>query len=404
MKAPLLILLLAPALGCTPANPSLDPTPFIGTWRYARNEEAICKVGGGFNVNFGGKAIIIRPSADGGLELEASCHCLLKLRVEAGYRAVATGSQRCEQLQESEPAVAQIESLSIALQGTSSGTESATIAIGGVFDVQNRGIMFHCETRAPVSFTLNRTTPTAACGPEDTAVGVPATDSDNGLTDCPTEAGRDGVALFLDNEDTPAPGVCSNETANWREGAWVAPAAVKLPHPPCPADSIPDSFIPLCRVDGRLFRAMTADAARTENNYAVLKLGTSCPHGSIEMTKTISTESSATDKTFMRGHVGDGNRINTDPPHTVTLAFCYFTVAAAPEQPMTEFPDLGFPYAVFHDFDGPQPSWVLSKMWHQSDDEDTDNHDRTEPPANNGFDAIVDNVNNDTCLDLARVR
>jgi hypothetical protein len=35
---------------------------------------------------------------------------------------------------------------------------------------------------------------------------------------------------------------------------------------------------------------------------------------------------------------------------------------------MQEFPDLGFPYAVFHDFDSPAPGWVISKRWLRTDD------------------------------------
>ena len=81
---------------------------------------------------------------------------------------------------------------------------------------------------------------------------------------------------------------------------------------------------------------------------------------------------------------------------------------------MTSFPDLGMNYAVFHDFDGDQPSWVLLKKWIHSDDEDSEAHypDYYFPvsaPELPDFKRIVEmpiGVGNapDTTFDLAQVR
>jgi hypothetical protein len=54
--------------------------------------------------------------------------------------------------------------------------------------------------------------------------------------------------------------------------------------------------------------------------------------------------------------------------YVTTLHFCFFRAASTKAETMSTFPDLGFTYAVFHDFDGAQPGWVLEKRWQYSDD------------------------------------
>ncbi|MEA2698662.1 MAG: hypothetical protein QOI66_2933 [Myxococcales bacterium] len=386
--------------GCS--NQKLDPTPFIGTWRYAGTASAKCTLGS-IPVPLAGRAITIKAGTDSDLELEASCYCRLKLQVVAGFQAVSSGSQYCEQVLDGEQATSTITRFSISLARGPNGADVGKLEIGGKFNLPVLGTHVDCQDLETSALTLTRSQPSLDCGPDDTAVGVLPYSATDGTTDCPTEAGRDGVTIILDNEDDVTHPFCSHDTAQWGQGPWVLPASIKNTNT-CNYDSR-DTVLHLCRVDGRAFKAMTTDLKRTENAYALLKLGKQCPNGSVEMTKTIDTED-ATDNSINRwaGRLGDSNRIGTGRASTATLAFCYFTSADDPNQAMTEFPALGFPYAVFHDFDGPQPPWVISKMWHYSDDEDTSNKNKYDPEPTNGFDSIIENANNDTCFDIAHVR
>ena len=64
------------------------------------------------------------------------------------------------------------------------------------------------------------------------------------------------------------------------------------------------------------------------------------------------------------------NRVGTIKGDTFTvLLFCFFRWAESAADTMAGFPDLGFPYAVFHDFDGPQPTWVNLKRYMYSHNE-----------------------------------
>ncbi|HET6284562.1 MAG TPA: hypothetical protein VFH73_26635 [Polyangia bacterium] len=400
MKAGTFVCWAVTVLGCT--NQKLDPTPFLGTWRYAGTASAKCTIGT-IPVPLAGRALTIRPGTDSDLELEASCYCRIKLQVQAGYQAVGSGSQYCEQVLGGEFATSTITRFSISLARSADGADVANIEVAGRFNFPVLGTHVDCQGLDTSQLTLTRSQPSLDCGPDDTAVGVLPYSATDGTTDCPTEAGRDGATIILDNEDELAHPFCSHDTAQWGQGPWVLPASIKNTNI-CNEKSR-DTVLHLCRVDGRAFKAMTHDPKRTENAYAVLKLGKQCPNGSVAMTKTIDTEDH-TDNNINRwtGRLGDSNRIGTGQATTVTLAFCYFTSADLPDLAMTEFPDLGFPYAVFHDFDGPQPPWVISKMWHYGDDEDASNKNKYDPDPSNGFDTIIENSNNDTCLDIAHVR
>ena len=76
---------------------------------------------------------------------------------------------------------------------------------------------------------------------------------------------------------------------------------------------------------------------------------------------------------------------------------------------MTNFRDLGFPYAVFHDFDGPQPAWVTLKRWVYSSDELDTNRNSVSSPTGDDvavsqFQAAVETPNHATTFDIAWVR
>jgi hypothetical protein len=69
---------------------------------------------------------------------------------------------------------------------------------------------------------------------------------------------------------------------------------------------------------------------------------------------------------------------------------------------MGSFPNLGGAYGVFHDFEGFQPSWVISKRWAYSDDEDSANNNSSSPSSAD-FSRII-HVGSNTRFDIARVR
>jgi len=214
---------------------------------------------------------------------------------------------------------------------------------------------------------------------------------------------------------------CSNSTGSLGEGSWVAPAASKPPPqvPPCAASTW--STLHTCRVEVEPddFKPLTSDPEDAANFYAVLMFGDRCPEGSTEVSKRIVNE----DK--------DGNNLIEGAPdaalpnytesgglgNATKLYFCFFRAAATVEQTMTAFPDLLIPYAVFHDFDGDQPGWVLEKRWQYSDDENNGNDSTTKTsangysPADQGvsgqFQRLVENPQlgstSNTYFDLARV-
>jgi len=183
--------------------------------------------------------------------------------------------------------------------------------------------------------------------------------------------------------------------------------------PPDPLYSY--TFLPFCRIDGTPFKPLTTDRTATEQFYAVLKLGSGpCPNGAIEMVRRVDNEDignrNSSSGSLEPNELQDATTV---PPSTfTTLHFCYFRWASTAADTMAAFPDLGFPYAVFHDFDGPQPSWVTVKRWLYGLDE---TQTSTMQPAQlssvpddaeavKQFRAVVDDFNNATVFDLARVR
>jgi len=74
---------------------------------------------------------------------------------------------------------------------------------------------------------------------------------------------------------------------------------------------------------------------------------------------------------------------------------------------MTSFPLLGgLKYAVFHDYDlSPQQTWVVSKKFILSDDEDNNNENSRNPATGayaNALAAMIEGTT-DTYIELARV-
>jgi hypothetical protein len=238
---------------------------------------------------------------------------------------------------------------------------------------------------------------------------------------------REHVPIFMDGENDTH---CNLDTG---QGVWLHPAAAKAERPPVcpeinppePSDSVPltGSLLELCRVqvNGEDFRPLTTDPNRTEDFYAILQFGERCPKNSVAISKKIINEST-------------GNANSSPPnvsPNVVTgdqfgnftwLFFCYFRNAPSEEETMSEFPDLGFHYAVFHDFDGKQPAWVIRKRWQLSDDSNNTGFQNSYhgdfdlaqmPEILDQFQRIIENprvenpdgsMTTDTYFDVARVR
>lgn len=223
------------------------------------------------------------------------------------------------------------------------------------------------------------------------------------------------VSFEMDDEDDTR---CSYESGDWGEGTWVPPDAIKrgVEHP-CSASNRHSTLLHFCRVavEADTFRPLTSDPHRIEDSYAVLLLGERCPAGATQILKRIYNEDHENKNAFhgAAGTQGPNESTTGVRGAQTTLNFCYFRGAAADVPTMSEFPDLGFPYGVFHDFDVPQPGWVLSKRWQLSDDSNNSSVDRNYyRPAHaeetQDFMRIVENPTRDdrqdTCFDMAQVR
>jgi hypothetical protein len=115
-----------------------------------------------------------------------------------------------------------------------------------------------------------------------------------------------------------------------------------------------------CKVDGRQFKPLTTypDASM---EYAVLKLGTTCPNGSAEVTRRFDNED-CNNANSLTGTITP----NTQDRNYTTLKFCVFRHGA---DAMGGFPSLGISYGVF----APMNFQIaLSKGWIFIDDEDGD--------------------------------
>jgi hypothetical protein len=159
-----------------------------------------------------------------------------------------------------------------------------------------------------------------------------------------------------------------------------------------------------CKVDGRDFYSWTKFSSKTEYFYAVLRLGTDCPNGAQGATHYSTGELDNNESSWtgpMGGSVFLAPNDGSLDPNGPVLATSYCFFQDSPDK-MTAFPDLGMQYAVFHDYDSAQPSFVLSKRWVYTDDED-DNITWSGNSAAWNFDALMDG-NGNSIYDLARVR
>jgi hypothetical protein len=198
-----------------------------------------------------------------------------------------------------------------------------------------------------------------------------------GVESCPPSPKREPVHFSMDDDDGTQ---CSRATGDWGEGTWVLPDAVR-PSVPIPCKTTRDhTVLQLCRVSVAedAFRPLTTDPSRTEDFYAVMRFGPRCPPGSVEIYKKIYNEEQDVAKEEKEvpeeasglWRLRDPNEsVNDELFHYTRLFFCYFRAAATEAETMQRFPDIGIPYAVFHDFDDYQPGWVIAKRWLLSDDD-----------------------------------
>jgi len=124
-----------------------------------------------------------------------------------------------------------------------------------------------------------------------------------------------------------------------------------------------------CKVDGTLFKPFStaANAAEQRDDYAVLKLGTTCPAGTQEFSRHFDNEDSD-NRNFATGVISP-NVVNQD----TTLNFCLFRYAATGVATMSAFPNLGsgFRYGVFGPSDFNRGALAFGTI--RSDDEDSGN-------------------------------
>jgi hypothetical protein len=225
-------------------------------------------------------------------------------------------------------------------------------------------------TRSSCAWLVGSWLACAACGPpsleppEPLEVGV-IPFSDSGRRECPSQ--YSSVLFDLDN----AARGCSLENTFLGEAAWTEPTTVKYPITPEVCTRSADfSVLSFCRVpvEPDLFRPLTTDENASELFYALLQFGKSCPRYSHPIAKYIRNEPE-NNRNASSGPI-EPNESSRLLGNYTKLFFCFFTTAPNEYETMSEFPDLGLPYSVFHDFDVPAPSWVISRRWMFTDDAD----------------------------------
>jgi hypothetical protein len=231
---------------------------------------------------------------------------------------------------------------------------------------------------------------------------------------CLTGPGRDPVFFSMDDENDTS---CTYWMGRFSIGRWVPPAMTKYPIPQDCRSENSGTWLSFCRmrVEDDTFRPLTTDPEKSHEFYAVLKFGERCPRHSLEISKKIDNEDTDNQNRASSARLLFPNVVTTGVLGSDTrLFFCYFRTAPTEAETMRQFPDLGFSYAVFHDFDGSQPSWVVSKSWRYSDDENKGTANSYYPDARSvevsQFKEIIENTaatvseGPNTYFDQARVR
>ncbi len=127
------------------------------------------------------------------------------------------------------------------------------------------------------------------------------------------------LRIHMDNEDDDEESVVQG---------WVGATTV---------DGNGNTNFVFCRVDGNRFHSLAA-ANDVRSNYAVLKLGQSCPEGSVEFSRYFDNEDRNNHNSY------SGNIYPNIVDNNSTLRFCLFKGDGSTA---TAFPNLGFEYGVF---------------------------------------------------------
>ncbi|MCP3058396.1 hypothetical protein LXT21_06410 [Myxococcus sp. K38C18041901] len=138
-------------------------------------------------------------------------------------------------------------------------------------------------------------------------------------TGCPAFAPT--VWIHMDNEDSRQ----SSHTSGWVGATQVNGAG--------------NTTFTFCRVDGNKFKALSTSAGPS-SNFALLKLGASCPAGSAEFGRYFDNE----DRDNMNSNSNSENIWPNVQGRDTTLYFCLFTGATTPA---SSLPILEFEYGVF---------------------------------------------------------
>lgn len=387
------------------------PSPLVGTWVYAEGAQLTATCGPlTLEERLAGATVAIRRDDSNGVWFDVGCRChlhLTPLGSDAGHVSLAAPAE-CTFVYETVAFDILVKTLTLDLDAAG-GTVRLDLSAGSA-ETPTSGV---CESSV-ITANLTRVSPTPTeCGPDGNALGVIPYDV-KAQRSCPLGAGREGLLLASQDDDQYD---CLPPSTGWGgESQWALPQAAKRElrcGRPVPARGRPQTQQWFCRVDGRPFKPLTTDPQATDQFYAVLKLSDDaqpCPKGSVEMVRRMDTED-VNNKGRTVGAVGP-NQVLTAPDSNATiLHFCFFRWADDAADTMQEFPDLGFPYAVYHDFDGPQPPWVTLKRTHHCTNEQNTNGNRVYSPALGvddqaieQFKQLVEAPQGATVFDMAWVR
>jgi hypothetical protein len=213
----------------------------------------------------------------------------------------------------------------------------------------------------------------AVIGPNDVGV-IPAAG-----TNCPNE----WVMLHAENE----------REGNWNDkGGWIGATDQQKGH----------TKFNVCRVDGSAFRNARGTASNL--NYAVVKLGATCPAGSVEFTRYFDNEDrprSCPPWPIACG-VGKPDTLGDFAPsyyssNNLWMKFCMFRASASGST--SPAPNLGFSYGVFGT---PSQFGALADGFVHTDDEDDGNANRLQGD-HSGSSAFL-TAGGNTTLKIVRVR
>jgi hypothetical protein len=171
-------------------------------------------------------------------------------------------------------------------------------------------------------------------------------------TSCPTTSST--VSFFMDNQDNGGSYV----------SGWVGGTSL---------DGNRNTRLVFCRVGGNQFRSL-ASYSTGRANYAVLKLGASCPPGSVEFSRYFDNEDD-NNKNSYTGTIWP----NTSSSYGTELRFCLFKGDGTTS---TTLPNVGFDYGVFAGYDF---GFTSARGVIYTDDENSSNANRYAPDTSTSW-------------------